>query len=495
MKKTLFTIVSLVLCLASFAGCTNVGELVPNETLATDTATGSDTGATQNATQTGLQTDTQDNTDIQSGTQTGIQTGSQSESQNSEQTLNPSQDTIDIQTQTQMPEFVQTETNIEIESDTQTEPQPETEIGTETQTSTQTEKPTEKPTEKQTEKATEKVDPIPGVTKTTDTLKSKIYKLNQISTYYRYVGRVKPTSDGLIFDHSASTLEVQGYMTGKVELKLSTDGKTYYTVYIDGKRSSTRFEASGSNQTLTIANFSGKYFHKITIVKQTEVDWSTSTLHSLTITGKLTKAPAKKDLYIEFYGDSLTAGYGNIGKPGDEPSGSAPYEDATKTYAYLLSEKLDADCSILARSGVGLAPCWSECFQDRFKKYSFSRSNELFDFKGARVPDLVVIHLGANDYVYGSSKEKFIEHGKALIKFIREGYGKDIPIIWAHDPGEGRPAWISEMLDSLGGEAKGFYTVALPWSEAGAGGHPSANEHQKHANIVYNLINKKKLLK
>ena len=70
-----------------------------------------------------------------------------------------------------------------------------------------------------------------------------------------------------------------------------------------------------------------------------------------------------------------------------------------------------------------------------------------------------------------------------------------MPIIWAHDPGEGRPAWINEIINYYGGEAKGFYTVALPWSEAGAGGHPSANEHQKHANIIYNLINEKNILK
>ena len=284
-------------------------------------------------------------------------------------------------------------------------------------------------------------------------------------------------------------------MTGNVDLTVSSPkGETYFTVYVDGKRSSTRFKVSGSNQTITIAKFTGKYFHKISIVKQTEVDWSISTLHTLDITGTLSKAPAKKDLYIEFYGDSLTAGYGNIGKPGDKPSDSAPYEDATKTYAYLLSQKLDADCSILARSGVGLAPCWSECFQDRFKKYSFNRNSDSFSFTGARVPDLVVIHLGANDYVYGSSKDKFIQHGKDLVNYIRNGYKKDMPIIWAYDPGEGRPEWIKEILNYFGGEANGFYTVALPWSEAGAGGHPGAAEHQKHANIIYDLINKKKIL-
>ena len=383
----------------------------------------------------------------------------------------------------------------EITSDTESETETETETGTESNTVTETESESKKETETETAPVV-KEDPIPGKTKTTEDLKAKSYNLAVKSSTFRYIGRVKPTAGGLIFDHSASTLEFQGFMTGEVNLTISsTNGESYYTVYIDGKRSDTRFKVSGANQVITIAKFTGKYYHRISIVKQTEVDWSTSTIHRLQITGYLDKAPAKKDLYIEFYGDSLTAGYGNIGKPGDSNAGSAPYEDATKTYGYLLSQKLDADCSILARSGVGLAPCWSERFYDRFSKYSFSRGSEKFSFTGARVPDLVVIHLGANDYVYGSSKENFIKYGKELVDYIRKGYGKNMPIIWAHDPGEGRPEWIKEILNYYGGEAKGFYSVALPWSEAGAGGHPSANEHQKHANIIYNLINEKKILK
>ncbi len=386
-----------------------------------------------------------------------------------------------------------TETESETESETQTESETESETQTETESETQTE--TESETETETEPVV-KEDPIPGKTKTDETLRAKSYNLAVKSSTFRYIGRVKPTSGGLIFDHSASTLEFQGFMTGEVNLTISsTNGESYYTVYIDGKRSDTRFKVSGANQVITVAKFTGKYFHRISIVKQTEVDWSTSTIHRLQITGYLEKAPAQKDLYIEFYGDSLTAGYGNIGKPGDSNAGSAPYEDATKTYGYLLSQRLDADCSILARSGVGLAPCWSERFYERFSKYSYSRGSEQFRFTGARVPDLVVIHLGANDYVYGSSKENFIKYGKELVDYIRNGYGKNMPIIWAHDPGEGRPEWIKEILNYYGGEAKGFYSVALPWSEAGAGGHPSANEHQKHANIIYNLIKEKKILK
>ena len=454
MRKILYAIISLVLCVATMMS------LVACTPQATSSST------------------------------KGDQSESESASENAAPESEPENDTQ-----------ADSEEEVESEMDVDTEEE-ETESLVEAETETETESETEKQTEKETEKETVKEDPIPGKTKTTETLKAKSYTLAAKSSMFRYVGRVKPVTGGLLFDHSASTLEFQGYMTGNVNITISsTQGKSYFTVYIDGNRSSERIEVSGEKKVVTIAKFSGKYFHKVSIVKQTEVDWSTSTLHSLNITGYLTKAPENKDLYIEFYGDSLTAGYGNIGKPGDKNPGTAPYEDATKTYAYLLSQKLDADCSILARSGVGLAPCWSECFQDRFKKYSYARNGDLFSFTGARVPDLVVIHLGANDYAHAKNedgtptKSEFISHGKDLINFIKNGYKADMPIIWAYDPGEGRPEWIKEILNSFGGEAAGFYMVELGWDEAGAGGHPSANEHQKHANIIYNLIKSKKILK
>ena len=540
MKRSLYAIIGFVLCVAMLlpmAACT-AGNMV-TETLPS-TMQGTDTNVTQApiATYPVTQDTTTQNTATQTDIFTQLPTDFVTQNPTDMQTLPPI--VTDTALNTQLPEYTfsdiytqtapslntdfvtdeitevplytetVTETDVEINTETvpviETETEPATETVTETLIETEpvtdpitdpiTDPVTEAPTQTETETEAETEPPIPGKTTTSELLKDKIYRLNQKSTYFRYVGRVKRITDGLVFDHSASTLEFQGFMSGKVNLTVSSPkGESYFTVYIDGKRSETRFKVSGTNQVITIANLAGKRFHKISIVKQTEVDWSISTLHKLEIKGYLFDAPENKDLYIEFCGDSLTAGYGNIGKPGNEPSGSAPYEDATKTYAYLLAQKLDADCSILARSGVGLAPCWSECFQDRFKQYSFNRSNEAFKFTGARVPDLVVIHLGANDYVYGSSKENFKQRGRDLINYIRNGYKKNMPIIWAYDPGEGRPEWIKEILNEFGGEAKGFYTVALPWSEAGAGGHPSANEHQKHANIVYDLITKKKILK
>ena len=379
------------------------------------------------------------------------------------------------------------------------------------------ETPTEEPeTEKKTEKRTtakrttvKATDPVPGKSTTTTALNAKTYNFANMSTtdqsMFKFVGRVKPCSSGLIFDNSCATLEFQGYMTGDVVLEIYSEqnegygyGFSYFTVYVDGKRVDTRFRVDEKKTAkLTVASFTGKYFHTIKIVKQTEFKWSRATIKSLSFTGYLTKAPEKAKYYIEFLGDSLTAAYGNIGKPGDEPSESPKFQDGTKSYAYLAAEKLGADYSMISRSSVGVSKCWSNApIIDYYKTYSKGRSNDAFNPKNERKPDIIVIHLGANDYnVGGSNKSNFVSKGKELVDYLRSSYGTNVPIIWAYDPGEGFPDKVKEIMNSYGGEAKGYYTLSLGWSERGAGGHPSANEHTKHANLLTDLIKSKNLLK
>ena len=378
-------------------------------------------------------------------------------------------------------------------------------------------KKTEKKTEKRTNKKTtakKETELIPGVSTTKENLTSKTYNFANMSlinqSYFKFLGRTKVSQDGLIFDTSCATLEFQGYMTGDVVIEIQTKknhdyGNSFFTVYIDGKRSETRFEV-GSNKTakLTIASFTGKYFHNIKIVKQTEFKWSLATVKSLEIKGILSKAPKEKELYVEFFGDSLTAAYGNIGKAGVSNGDSPKYEDGTQSYAYIFANAIGADYSMMSRSAAGINQCWSNSpIIDYHKKFSKDRSSEAFDIANARKPDLIVIHLGANDYnvarekdgISNSEKRAFVDGGKKLINYLNDGYGKDIPIIWAYDPNEGFPTEVKEIINSFGGESAGYYTIALPYTDKGADAHPTVKEHEKHAKQLQDLIVSKNILK
>ena len=374
--------------------------------------------------------------------------------------------------------------------------------GTDTEESKDTKK-TDKKTEKKTT-AKKETDPIPGKSVAPNKLTAKEYSLTSKSKYFKTVGRVQYTDTGILFDHCANVLEFQGYMTGDLKLNANSSGSdkydwTYYTVFIDGERIDKRFVIEGNDKTITLATFEGNYFHTVRIVKQTEIANSDSRLKKIIMTGYLTEAPKDKKYYIEFFGDSLTAAYGNIGKPGDSNAGSALRQDGTKSYAFLASEALNADCSILAKSGVGLQTGYSsKPFIDYFSKISYVRGDTKFNFTGARVPDVVVIHLGANDSTHTTTKSQFINRAKELIDYIQDGYGKEMPVIWAYDPSECVSiSWMKEVLNSFGGEAQGYYLLELEWRSigAGAGGHPSAKAHQKHAELLCELIKSKKLLK
>ena len=309
-----------------------------------------------------------------------------------------------------------------------------------------TEESITKATEKKTnKKTTAKVEtqPIPGKTPAPTSLKAKTYNLGSATDRksFKTVGRIQYSDTGILFDHCANVLEFQGYMTGELKLNANSSGNnkndyTYLTVFIDGERVDQRFCIEGNDKTLTLANFTGNYFHTVRIIKQSEISNNDARLKSVSMTGYLTDAPENRKYYIEFYGDSLTAGYSNIATK-DYPTseeGDAIYQDATQTYGFLASEALNADCSILAMSGVGLDQGWtSNNFMYYFGKYSYRRGSTAYSFSGARVPDLVVIHLGANDVTCGSSKSKFVENGTALIKYIHEGYGKNVPIIWVDE--------------------------------------------------------------
>lgn len=132
-------------------------------------------------------------------------------------------------------------------------------------------------------------------------------------------------------------------------------------------------------------------------------------------------APAKSDLKIEFVGDSITAGYGVLGNKGD--AWSVTNSDCTGSYAYLTAQKLDADYSVVAWSGICTkAYIWANINMDNlYKRVSNSNTAQYaFDFS----PDVVVLNLGTNEATYlGSHYDygaQFPVDYKEFLTYLRE---------------------------------------------------------------------------
>ena len=359
---------------------------------------------------------------------------------------------------------------------------------TEAPTEPATEKPTQKPTEKPTEK--------PKAEDNDSSLSRKTYNISKDWKNFKLLGRTQDVNGGVACDFTASGIEFQGVMTGEVVLSLSCDRNTYFTVYIDGERVEERFFADSNTYELVIADFDGEESHHVRVLKQTEAQWSLAVLKSITVTGKLDDAPEKKDLYIEFIGDSITCGYGNLGDSSSPNPGTALWEDGTQTYAFLTAEALGADCSVVGCSGIGIDKGWTDFSEsDFYPKASFYRDRNGADYSFLRAPDVVVINLGTNDQSRGSTEEEFKAGVRELINYVRDSYGTDMPIVWAYNMmGNGRFDWTKTVLEDMGGEAKGLYYVQLNQNGAGTNGHPNL-EAQKTAAVTLTEFIKTNVLK
>ena len=333
------------------------------------------------------------------------------------------------------------------------------------------------------------------------------YELSKIVNQIKCLGRYQILNDGIACDHCATGIEFCVSAVGAVEIVILTTKEkeycdaAYFTVYIDGARQENRLEACVGEQRLTVAEFSEIGTHTIKIVKQTESNYNLCTLTSLCFDGELLAPPTKKEKYIEYIGDSLSCGMGILGKKGVPNPQTSVWEDVTLGYTYSSAEELCVDCAIVSESGIGLAGSWWDPLFDFYSAWSYKRDKNLkYDF--ARAPDLIVINLGTNDFYLNCDLkicpiEEVIEKTKEFIAFVRESYGRDIPIVWV-----GRFMFLGERyinavdtaIQALGGESAKIYRLDVPTSAGGAQGHPDIAGHAAARDLLVDFIKKNNLL-
>lgn len=330
------------------------------------------------------------------------------------------------------------------------------------------------------------------------------YELQDVTDSLKFLGRYTVTSDGITCDHSASGIEFCAYIQGEVKIGISVsprvtpsgsaDANTYYTVYIDGIRQEERFHVESQEDVLTIANFEEGGVHTIRILKQTEAQNSLSILKSLEFKGYFEEAPEEKDLLIEFIGDSITCGFGNLCKKGASDSGNAFNQDATQTYAYLTAETLDADHSLVCYSGIGVAKGWTNFLMEEFfEAESYCRDTKSVCERNF-TPDIVVINLGTNDFEKGAAESEFMTKAQDLISLVRQTYGNDVKIVWVYNMmGYSMQNYTTEVVNALGGEENGIYICRLPREHMGGGSHPSVAGHIAAAEVLAQFIQEKVL--
>lgn len=261
-----------------------------------------------------------------------------------------------------------------------------------------------------------------------------------IAAGVRWVGRVDTQSAGGPRFAWSGTGFV-GTLTGDtISVKLKSEGDSqpvFFQPVIDGKLG-TRVSVSSADgtKTLTLGTGLGAGEHRVELYRETEgkPGFAVSTFLGFE-SGTPSAPPTFSGRLIEIVGDSISAGYGNLGSeqhPGgaEDPGGGCRFttetESAYSTYGAVAARALGADASIVAASGWGV-----------YSDNGGNRKNVLGELFGttiagenppsygfAQKPQALIINLGTNDFsanmMLGSAE--FSDAYSALVAQARSKY-------------------------------------------------------------------------
>lgn len=172
-------------------------------------------------------------------------------------------------------------------------------------------------------------------------------------------------------------------------------------VYINGEAQPDPILLSTTQTEYTLAE--GRSADERTTVKFVKVNSAnkaTVTLHGLQTDGTFVTPPPKPALKLEFYGDSITCGYG---VEGERNADNVSTENGTVTYAYRTAERLNAAADMLCYSGISVAlphTGWSvpstRYMANVFGHIAPAVHTAAWDFTRYQA-DVIVVNLGTND--------------------------------------------------------------------------------------------------
>ena len=210
--------------------------------------------------------------------------------------------------------------------------------------------------------------------------------------------------------------------------------------------------------------------------------------HTLTL---LRVSESIDSLRIEFFGDSITCGYGVLAEP--TVTGYTTFEqDSTMAYAYMTAEKLNASGRYEAISGQGiLCNCNGEKALEITKFYRWTLRDETpWDFS-LWTPDVVVVNAGTNDSWGGVDSAAFGAKADEFLRELREVY-PDALLIWAYGMMDVKfTDTLTAVVAALGDERVRFLPLApidLKNGDVGGGGHPNVNASIRVSDLLAKTI-------
>ena len=344
-------------------------------------------------------------------------------------------------------------------------------------------------TDHETAAETEETDPEPPLQAYEQTV-----SLSSNTEGIRILGqRYLASGTQLNLDWTCSGLEfVLDSMGGDLTIHAAASNPAYFRVWIDGmpweNADGALYYALEGIQDLVIPSLpTGE--HTVRVLKVTGHTLSRAQFTGMTFYGSLLtdKTPPENGLYIEFVGDSICCGWGNIG----DHTGAYTDQDGAQAYPYLVAGQLDADYAVTALSGQGLLMGTPGMTQGYLYASPLRDGSTEYDF--ARKADIVVINIGTNDYnyrdQYGIDEAEFEQAYVAFLKTVYEKNGGCLIYCLYNTMNDTFANAILNACQAVGGEAAGVYAMELTRT---ASGHPTLAEHSTYAAQITSYINQTK---
>lgn len=314
----------------------------------------------------------------------------------------------------------------------------------------------------------------------------------------RYTGRInQENKKAPVIYWSGSEIEI---MFSGDSLKMIMEderGGNYFNIVID--EDSLRYIRldSGRNSYLLAAGLEEK-FHKIEVIKRTEWERGHTVFHGFELfNGRISAPDPGNGRIIEFFGNSITAGYAIE----DDTGGDSPdsiYTNNYTTYGAITARYFNADYIGTVRSGIGIMISWFPVIMPEiYDRLDPTDSLSSWDFSRI-TPDVVVINLFQNDSWlverpdHPSFKQRFgdilpdreyiVGAYVDFVSSVRDKY-PDAHIICALGSmdatreGSPWPGYVREAVERLGDPR--IHTHFFPYIDKD--GHPRVEDNRKMA--------------
>lgn len=216
-----------------------------------------------------------------------------------------------------------------------------------------------------------------------------------------YIGRVSLSDDGAAF--SFPGVQVRTVFSGTEISMVAKPNSGFFMVEIDNQ-TPYKIECPQKDSICKIAENLTHGEHYLTLTYAIEGLDHNPVFKGFLLpdNGSLTKCQRLPNRKIEFIGNSITCGYGVEGE-----NENCPFEYSTENqyygYAAITARELDAQCFVVARSGIGVYRNYNGNLKgdqmtmpDVYPYTQFGGKGEKWNFENYR-PDVVCINLGTND--------------------------------------------------------------------------------------------------